>query len=67
MPIMNAIARPNILYLDKKSLNSVHRVCFGGGAGGGAFSTDSLIFRNSANISSSFVNNNTSNILQQNS
>jgi hypothetical protein len=30
--------------------------CFGGGGGGGGFSTASRIFRNSANISSSFDN-----------
>jgi hypothetical protein len=55
---MNAIASPKILYLDKKSLNSFHNPF--GGVGGGPFSTASLIFRNSTNISSSFDNKATS-------
>jgi hypothetical protein len=41
---MNATAKPNILYFDRKSLNSFTKPF--GGTGGGAFSKAALIFFN---------------------
>ena len=48
-----ATAKPRTLYFDRKSLNSFHKPF--GGWDGGAFSKASLIFFNSASISSSVV------------
>ena len=54
--MMNAIANPNTLYFERKSLNSAHKPLGAGGAGGaGSGSRRTRIFFSSSNICSSLA------------